>query len=34
MTHHGQGIEEFGPPTIKLKNDIGGRVFIKMWRIL
>jgi hypothetical protein len=34
MTHHGQDIEEFGPPTTKLKNGIGGRDFTKMWRIL
>jgi hypothetical protein len=34
MTHHGQGIEEFGPPTTKLNNDIDGRIFTKMWRIL
>jgi hypothetical protein len=34
MTYHGQGIEEFGPPTTKLKNDIGRRDFTKMWRIL
>ena len=30
MIHFEHDIEEFGPPTTKSKNDIGGRVFTKM----